>query len=126
MSGIFLTPLRAEKVKEAGNASRAKWKLTESFSYYSDYMILRYDIAAGFETDFASVPRIPFAHFLTGDTAHASAVVHDYLVRIELPQKRITWNQAARVFDEAMKAEGVPGWRRFLMFNAVRLSGVFK
>ena len=37
-------------------------------------------VPAGFKTDFASVLRLPFMFWLFGDTAHASAVVHDWLV----------------------------------------------
>jgi len=70
------------------------------------------------------VPRVPLAYWLTGDTAHASAVVHDYLCK----QAKTTedWQRAADVFEEAMKAEQVPGWRRGLMANAVRGADPFK
>jgi hypothetical protein len=65
------------------------------------------------------VPRVPRAYWLTGDTAHKSAVIHDYLVSVWMPRLRITWREAAMVFDECMKHEGVPAWRRKLMTWAV-------
>lgn len=75
---------------------------------------------AGFKTDFASVPRLPFIYGLAGDCAHASAVIHDYLHRGFM--RHVTHAEAASVFREAMKAEGVPAWRRNLMWLAVRIA----
>src|SRR5258708_6192683 len=54
------------------------WKLKEDLYYTSDILGVIY-VPAGFVTDFASVPRLPFAYLLAGDTAHQAAVVHDYL-----------------------------------------------
>lgn len=85
----------------------------------------RYDVAciqirvpAGFLTDFASVPRWPLTHLLAGDTAHMSAVVHDYLY---LHRAERAWADA--VFLAAMRAERIPAWRRWLMWAAVRAAG---
>lgn len=75
-------------------------------------------VPAGFKTDFASVLRLPFMFWLFGDTAHASAVVHDWLVE----QKTVSWRRAADIFLEAMKAEGVGLARRTCMYWAVRLA----
>jgi hypothetical protein len=114
----FLTELVAEKVKEPGSTGRAKWRLRQDLGYNSQIYGLII-VPMGFETDFASVPRVPLAYWLTGDTAHKSAVIHDYLCRIHYPQAKISWRLAADVFGEAMKHEGVKGWRRWLMRNAV-------
>jgi hypothetical protein len=118
----FQTQLDARKIKEPGDAGRARWKLDEPLEYYSE-TFGPISVPAGFETDFASVPRLPLAYWLTGDTAHASAVVHDYLCRHWYTACRITWAEAAKVFREAMAHEGVPLWRRNLMYFAVRLAG---
>ncbi len=83
---------------------------------YEGRIVGRVEVPEGFETDFASVPRLPLAYLLTGDTAHAAAVVHDYLVDTH------PWRRAAEVFREAMVAEGVPAWRRWFMYWAVRLA----
>lgn len=115
MSGRFLTGLHATKIHEAGGLGRARWKLTAPLVYLSG-RIGEVEVPTGFITDFASVPRLPLAYMLTGDTAHASAVVHDYLVDIA------PWDLAAKVFKEAMAAEGVPWWRRWPMYWAVRLA----
>ena len=115
----FLTELVCRKVKEAGNYSRAQWELQQDLAFHSSRvgMII---VSAGFVTDFASVPRIPVAHWLTADTAHKSAVIHDYLCRVWVPRQRITWREAAEVFEECMRHEGVPVWRRKLMKWAVQ------
>jgi len=114
----FQSSLIAEKVREADSLGRADWMLREPLIFQSDLIGLLI-VPSGFICDFASVPRLPVAFWLTGDTAHASAVVHDYLCRVSIPNGDVTWRQAADVFDEAMKAEGVSSWRRFLMRWAV-------
>jgi hypothetical protein len=114
----FLTDLVTRKVSEAEDLGRAEWELQQDLAFHSARvgMIV---VSAGFKTDFASVPRAPLAYWLTGDTAHKSAVIHDYLVRVWVPRLRITWREAAMVFEECMKHEGVPAWRRKLMKWAV-------
>lgn len=111
-----------EKLTEAGDMGRASWITLQRLRYYSPMMRARYEVPQNFVTDFASVPRLPLMYWLTGDTAHASAVLHDYLTRYAL----LSWADCARVFREAMKAEGVPAWRRNSMYWAVRAAGVFK
>ncbi|MEQ1663187.1 MAG: DUF1353 domain-containing protein [Thiobacillus sp.] len=118
----FLTELTTTKVKEAGDAGRARWKLLCELAYNSQIHGLII-VPAGYVTDFASVPRLPFAYWLTGDTAHASAVVHDYLCSVEYARCKISWARAADVFREAMKHEKVPAWRRTMMYWAVRMVG---
>lgn len=118
----FLTDLKAEKVHEVDGLGRANWRLLAPLVYSSRLRGLIV-VPKGFKTDFASVPRLPLAYALTGDTAHASAVVHDYLCRITFQDCEITWAEAARVFKEAMKHEGVPGWRRQMMYLGVRYFG---
>jgi hypothetical protein len=114
----FQNNLVAEKIAEANSGGRAEWRLREDLIYQSELVGLII-VPAGYETDFASVPRLPLAYWLTGDTAHASAVVHDYLCSVRFTRGDITWRAAAEVFDEAMKCEGVPAWRRWLMVNGV-------
>ena len=80
------------------------------------------DESSFFETDFASVPRIPFAYEAWGDRAHREAVLHDYLYRID-SKPIVTYSQANNVFLEAMKATGKP-WRIYYpMYWGVVLGG---
>lgn len=115
----FLTTLTTTKVREASSHGRAGWKLLVDLAYHSRVHGM-FIVPAGFVTDFASVPRMPFAFWLTGDTAHAAATLHDYLVRMYYPQCKLSWAQCADIFAEAMKDEGVPAWRRIIMAWAVR------
>jgi len=111
-TGQFLTPLRAER---AGD----HWVLTDGLRFRSGIAGHVVAVPKGFETDFASVPRLPLAHLLAGDTAHAAAVVHDYLYRNRIGTRA----QADAVFYEAMIALDEPWWRRWLMWAAVRAGG---
>ena len=77
-------------------------------------------VPKGFKTDLASVPRLPFAYLVAGGTANSPAVVHDYLL-----VKGVERATADKVFKEAMESTGVPWWRRWLMFGAVRVYGMF-
>lgn len=94
-----------------------RWELTAPFVY--DDKWIRVEVPTGFLTDFASVPRLPVAYLLTGNTAHRAAVIHDYLYATGLTPRA----EADKVFRRAMKAAGVPGWRRWMMYWAVRLGG---
>lgn len=71
-----------------------------------------------FETDFASVPRIPFIYDAWGDRAHREAVIHDYLFRKDsIPV--VSFMMANRVFLEAMECRGKPFYIRYPMFYGV-------
>ena len=56
--------------------------LTEPLIFQSNVMGL-IEVPAGFNTDFASVPRLPLIYAVWGDRAHREAVLHDYLYRID-------------------------------------------
>jgi hypothetical protein len=117
--GGFLGKLVVVKVSEANSGGRAQWALEQPLAFESVVYGQTITVPAGFLTDFASVPRAPISYWLAGDTAHASAVIHDYLCRLDYPSGRIGWAWAAAVFREAMEAEGVPAWRRAIMHWAV-------
>lgn len=108
----FITGLVAECITDD------KWRLVENLVYESD-IAGTITVPAGFETDFASVPRLPIVFMLVGDKAHLPAVVHDYLYRYAVVQRKV----ADKVFLEAMKVCGIWAWRRYPMFCAVRLFG---
>ncbi len=95
------------------------WRLDAPFRLDTGAGIV--EVPAGFVTDFASVPRLPLVFLLTGDTAHAPAVVHDWLYRTQTTSRAF----ADAVFREAMgvgpRAE--PAWRRWIMWAALRAFG---
>lgn len=108
----FMTELQVQKVK------RRYWRLTSELIYHSELVGL-VTVPVGFVTDFASVPRLPIAFLLVGDTAHTAAVIHDYLYRVN----KMTRKRADEVFLEAMNAESTAKWRRRIMYLTVRLGG---
>lgn len=78
-----------------------------------------FTVPAGFQTDLASVPRLPVVYWLTGGTSNKAAVVHDYLYSTGLVPRKV----ADAVLREASAATGVPTWRRWLMWAGVRVGG---
>jgi len=112
----FLTELDA-RLKD----DDCTWLLDSPLVYESD-LVGKIEVPAGFETDFASVPRVPIAYMLFGDRAHREAVLHDYLYRTDsVPQA--TYSQANEVFYEAMELRG-KGWIvRHCMWLGVVLGG---
>ena len=77
--GKFKTKLRVEKESECC------WKLLEPLVYESD-TIGTIIVDAGFETNFASVPRLPFMYMLFGGVGDEAATLHDWLYRKEHTQ----------------------------------------
>lgn len=76
-------------------------------------------IPAGFETDFASVPRFFWRVVPPWGRYSPAAVVHDYLYRTgQVPR-----DLADRIFLNLMKRLGVPAWKRRVMYWAVRVFG---
>lgn len=70
--GKFHTDLKVERT------ASGKWKLLAPLVYES--RTLGIIIApTGFETDFASVPRIPFAYWFFGGMNDKEGVIHDWL-----------------------------------------------
>ena len=97
------------------------WKLDAPLTYQSD-IVGRIDVPAGFETDFASVPRVPIFFTLFSDRAHREAVLHDYGYRCDsIPvMERSTVDD---LFLEAMKERGKGFFVRYAMWAGVRLGG---
>ncbi|MGV6473514.1 DUF1353 domain-containing protein [Azotobacter vinelandii] len=97
---------------------RKTWRLLAPFSYL-DPELGRLDVPAGFETDFASVPRWPLIFILLGAYGHAAATVHDWLYAAG----RLTRRDADRVFLDALRSSGIARWRAWLLWAGVRLAG---
>ena len=74
----MITSIFAKKV--GTRRGRAIWELCERLIYWINDEI-PVIVPKGFQTDFASVPRVPLAYLFCGDTCHEAATVHDYLYR---------------------------------------------
>lgn len=78
-----------------------------------------YSVPAGFETDFASVPRMFWRVLPPWGKYSPAAVLHDYLYG-----KRIgTRDIADKIFLEVMEMLNVPAWKRYPMYWGVRAFG---
>ena len=99
-----------------------QWVLHEECVYQSNLIgdggqAVRVIVPKGFVTDLASIPRI-FRFLIVKNGRHrAAAIVHDYLCRLKLDFSRVL---ADKIFREAMKVLGVPRFRRWAMYVAVR------
>ena len=114
---MFHTPLRVEWVR----GSKDKAILTEALIYetWAQNLI---DVPAGFQTDFASVPRLFRGIFPKAGKYRDAAVVHDYLYRhcgLDIYSRRAS----DKIFSQAMADLGVSWWRRAAIYRAVRIGG---
>lgn len=122
----FTDPLEVRRL--AGDGDR--WATLREIHYYTDCDDTRETLAvrcrsmflipAGFETDFASIPRPLWS--LIGHPAGRyaqAAVLHDYLYRTHIVRRA----RADALFREAMEALNVPTWQRWAMWAAVRAGG---
>ena len=97
------------------------WVVCSPLIYESEILEKSIIIPVGFETNFASVPRIPFVYDLAGGTANEAAVVHDYLYTYHDITK--TRAVADSILLEASKSTNVHVIRRYIMWAAVRVFG---
>ena len=91
---------------------------------------IRVVIPVGFETDLASVPRLPLVFLLWGDRAHREAVLHDYLYRCNAVLMRgenrvspVEKEDADWYFREAMIGQGNSWGVYHPMYLGVRCAG---
>jgi hypothetical protein len=113
----FLNTLKVEHIGEddAKFFGEGEWRLLEGVDYW-DASGRLWSVPSGFTTDFASVPRLPFAYWLTGGTGHRAAVVHDYLCRTGYDRK-----VADALFHEMLLSTGVNRVRSWIMWVGVRI-----
>lgn len=117
--GKFLSKLQVSLECEDCRRGRSEWVVDAPLIYHSSVTIKRYTVPIGFVTDFASVPRIPFAFTIFGDTVHAPACLHDWLYSTKLESRDV----ADVILYEAMMATKVPKWKAKAIYYAVRWFG---
>jgi hypothetical protein len=109
----FLTPLIVRS--DAPNT----WTLTFPLRYQAARE--KFEVPAGFETDFASIPQFLWSVFPPHGRHTRAAVLHDYLY-VEAPGG-ISRKDVDGLFLRTMGELGTAWWRRRLMYRAVRLFG---
>lgn len=115
----YLTDLDCRLVDEARDLHR----LLAPFVFESA-IVGRVEVPAGFLTDFASVPRLPFAYVVVGGKGKRAAVIHDWLYSGGLVNGQpVDRKTADRVFAEALKASGYGFLVENLMYAGVRVGG---
>lgn len=117
-AGRFLTALDVELVADTDPPI---WRLLAPLRYDSAAAGV-ITVPAGFETDFASVPRLPLVFLAAGDTCHRAAVIHDWLYS---PPAKVSRKVADQVLREASEATGVSWWQRWLVWAGVRICGAW-
>ena len=126
----FVGRVALEPTKEAGLFDRGLWCTVEPLIYKSARFDVVVSVPVGFKTDLASIPRIlPITYALTGGTAIKAALIHDYIYHYPVyhndKRKRLPRHLCDDIFYQIMCEEGVPKWRRNLMWLGVRVGGWF-
>lgn len=89
------------------------------FGFYSALLGRTVTVPDGFETDLASVPRLPLVYLVMADHGDEAAVIHDYLYSTRAESRKT----CDAVFREACGAMGLSGWRSWAMWLGVRVGG---
>lgn len=107
----FLTELYVQILKD--NSFRL------SRDFYFSVFTQEYIVPEGFETDLASVPRVPVVYFLVGGRGHKAAVIHDWLYVHGV----YTRADADSIYYHALRESGVGYAYAQMMYRGVRLGG---
>jgi hypothetical protein len=111
------------------------WELLQDFTVFihTEEQTFEVIIGKGFVTDYASVPRIPFAYMLYGGIGNYAAVLHDALysnsslVKVCDFDTQMRFHPDREFCDEAflagLEARGISSWKAKPMYWAVRWKG---
>ena len=116
-------------VKVTYHTDTGDWELVEDYRVASSGY--RFNIAAGFRFDLASVPRLIWWAISPFELSLSAPLVHDFIyaddgevpVGSVVPPRRFSRLECDRIFRAMMLAEGVPRWRRALAYWSVRWFG---
>lgn len=109
----FLTGLEVDELPNG------RWMLTQPLLYFSKLLSRGVNTPAGFDTDFCSVPRLPFVYAWLGNKFPKAGTTHDFIYRFKLFPRSV----ADSVLREASIVEGASRWEAFCMWSAVRVFG---
>lgn len=80
-----------------------------------------FTVPVGFVTDLASTPRLTWWLVPSADQSYLlAAILHDYLVRVEIAAGRVTSHDADGIFRRVLQEEGVRPVKANIMWTAVR------
>lgn len=113
MNVVFVTPLVLEALDDPLDVL---WRVKEDFRVSVDFQL--FVVPAGYVTDLASVPRVPFVYLVAGGRARKAAVIHDWLYGEQRGK-----GFADNVFYYAMRREGISWPVAQLMYQAVAQFG---
>jgi hypothetical protein len=94
------------------------WALVDALVYRGRSQ--RFDVPAGFHTDFATVPRVVSWLVPRFGTYTLAAILHDWLCTEGISSGAVTSRDADGIFRRVMRESGVPVLRRWLMWAGVR------
>lgn len=116
----FTSPLQYEDTGKKWQG-RSVYRLTEPFTYHISHLGSNVIVMApsGFETDFASIPRIIRWFFRPRGRYAKAAVIHDLLYVTHETSREF----ADYVFLEGMGVLNVPSLTRHFIWATVRLGG---
>ena len=114
---MWITDLKVTDVE----GKPGKFELLEDLVYVSE-KYGKFRVRAGFQTDFASVPRWLWSFASPLETRKASTL-HDSFYNKETRPEGMRRKLADKIFREAMKAEGVGKFKRNLFYRGVRVGG---
>ncbi|MGH3938816.1 MAG: DUF1353 domain-containing protein [Pseudonocardiaceae bacterium] len=104
-----------------------EWELTAPLVYYGTRQI--FTVPIGARTDLASIPR--WLRALIKFDEAASAALHDWLWRCEVPRsadlpptERVTYRDADGLLRQALLTQGVGLLRRWVIWDGVRLGAL--
>jgi hypothetical protein len=116
---VFLTG----NVKIEEDADTNMKRLLEDVIYEDRYGNI-YTVPAGYETDYASIPRALSWIYPKDGPYRKAAIVHDWLITDLLPTGQIKSNRIDATFREAMNDVGIPKIRQWMMWCGVRLGAI--
>ncbi len=88
--------------------------------YYASIGKFKIEIPKGFQTDYASIPSVLIPFFLNYEKNYQKeAVIHDWLYWSQIYPRKT----ADKILNDALTIGGMPRFKRWLMYRAVRMFG---
>jgi len=107
---------------------RNRWRLETAYSYRDGHTTII--VPEGFVFDLSSVPRLLWWLIAPFELSVAAPLIHDFLYEnggapqgAILPPRTYSRAQTDQLFRSIMEREGVPGWRQWVGYAAVRIFG---